>query len=1365
MSIFGEALECASPAEQTACLDRACAGDTALRARVEALLRAHQQVGHFLERTLVPADGSPTEAPGTVLGPYRLVAPLGAGGFGIVYRAEQQQPVRRQVALKVLRPEMASRQVIARFELERQALALMNHTHIARVLDAGEAPPAYAGGPPRPYFVMELVEGVPVTDFCDRERLTPRERLGLFVNLCQAVQHAHQKGIIHRDLKPSNVLVSLQDGVPVVKVIDFGIAKALEQPLTDKTLVTGVAQVIGTPLYMSPEQAEAGAVDIDTRSDIYSLGVLLYELLTGTTPFDRERLREASFDELRRIIREEEPPRPSTRMKDEGRRMTDETKRTRRTRPNWLGPFSSFILHPSSFQELDWIVMKCLEKDRSRRYQTADELARDVARYLADEPVEACPPSAGYRLGKFLRKHRRPLLTAAAFLSLLLAGGLLAGWQALREAEAVRDRAVEQAQRSEAVRNALDRVRALREDARQAHDSRKWAQAREQAQRALALVENGLADEALVAQVRQVQEELDEEKKNLRFVADLEAARLAKAEMVAGQNRFAVERALPLYRKAFRTFGLPVGEGDPATAATRLQRRPLEVRQAVSAALDDWLGLAAGPKLGVHEPHFGWLSVLAAAELEGGGMREMQTAWQEPDLARRREALKRLAATADPHQWPAALLTRLSLRLQAVRAPGSAVGLLRRAWRQYPADFWVNADLGVLLSQTEPQHWEEAARHLTAAVALHTDSPGAHVNLGNALAVGEQHDEAIACYRRAIDLDRAYAPAHNNLGNVLQAKGQTDLAIVSYQKAIALDSENAMAHNNLGNALQAKGQTDLALVSYRKALALNPEDALTHNNLGNALQAKGQTDLALESLHKALALDPNFALAHYNLGHSLSHGKQEYDAAIVSYQRALELDPNLAVAHFGLSQELFRKGEVNNAIAGYRQGLVLAPKNALAHASLGIALQAKGQTDLALVSLRKALALDPKQAVVHTGLGKVLQAKGQADLPILSYRKATLLAPNSAEAHYNLGQILSDAKQEYDAAIACYRTAIELDPKHAMAHFGLAHALSRKGQADKAIAGFRLGLTLAPNYALAHFHLGVVLSDAKQQYDAAIACYRRAIELDPNLVRAHFRLGRALSRKGEIDKAIVSYRTCVALDPNIAAFHCNLGLALVNKGLFTAALVALRRGHELGTRQPGWTSPSGKWVKDCERFVQLDDLLAATREVKARPAGPAECLELADFCRQLKQCPAAAVRFYTDAFTAEPKLADDLRAAHRYRAAQAAALAGCGQGKDAAGLSAAERARLRRQALEWLRADLALRTKQLEAGGLAGLQARQAVAAPMQQWLSEPSLAGVRDAIGLAKLPAEERSLWQAFWADVTALRTRAGQAQKQSRS
>jgi serine/threonine protein kinase/tetratricopeptide (TPR) repeat protein len=424
-SIFIEALEKEDPAERAAFLDRVCASDPALRQRIDRLLHRHQQADSFLDAPAVVLDNTAdeplSERPGTVIGSYKLLEQIGEGGFGVVFMAEQQQPVRRKVALKVLKPGMETRQVVARFEAERQALALMDHPNIACIFDGGET----ASG--RPYFVMELVKGIPITDYCDQSRLTPRERLELFVPVCQAVQHAHQKGIIHRDLKPSNMLVTLHDGTPVVKVIDFGVAKALGHQLTDKTLFTGFAQLVGTPLYMSPEQAALSGLDVDTRSDIYSLGVLLYELLTGTTPFDKERLREVGYDELRRIIREEEPLKPSTRLSTLGQAATTVSAQ-RQSDPKRLSQF----LHG----ELDWIVMKCLEKDRSRRYETANGLTLDVQRYLHDEPVQACPPSAGYRLRKFARRNKGVLLTLGLVTAALMIGTAVSAWQAQRATRA-----------------------------------------------------------------------------------------------------------------------------------------------------------------------------------------------------------------------------------------------------------------------------------------------------------------------------------------------------------------------------------------------------------------------------------------------------------------------------------------------------------------------------------------------------------------------------------------------------------------------------------------------------------------------------------------------------------------------------------------------------------------------------------------------------------------------------------------------------------------------------------------------------------------------------------------------------------------
>jgi WD40 repeat protein/serine/threonine protein kinase len=415
-SIFLAAIEIGSATEQVAFLEKACAGNQSLRSEIEALLQAH---GRPLPLLDAPVAGTPTidepllpERPGTVSGPYKLLEQIGEGGFGVVYMAEQQEPIRRKVALKILKPGMDTRQVVARFEAERQALALMDHPNIARVFDGGET----ASG--RPYFVMELVRGVPITAFCDQKHLPVRERLALFVDVCQAVQHAHQKGIIHRDLKPTNVLVTLHDDRGVVKVIDFGVAKATGQQLTEKTLFTNFAQMIGTPLYMSPEQAQMSGLDVDTRSDIYSLGVLLYELLTGTTPFDKERLRTAGYEEMRRILREEEPPKPSKRISTLGQAAATVSV-NRQSDPKKLGQLMR--------SELDWVVMKALEKDRNRRYETASAFAADVQRYLHDEPVQACPPSAGYRLRKFVRRNKRVLGTVALLgVMLLVAVGALA---------------------------------------------------------------------------------------------------------------------------------------------------------------------------------------------------------------------------------------------------------------------------------------------------------------------------------------------------------------------------------------------------------------------------------------------------------------------------------------------------------------------------------------------------------------------------------------------------------------------------------------------------------------------------------------------------------------------------------------------------------------------------------------------------------------------------------------------------------------------------------------------------------------------------------------------------------------------------
>ena len=430
--IFESAIEIASAEERQGYVKGACDGDADLIARVQALLKAHDEATGFLReksaaanKTIRLGESAVTEGPGTVIGRYKILQQIGEGGCGVVYMAEQSEPVRRRVALKVIKLGMDTKSVIARFEAERQALAMMDHPNIAKVLDAGATETG------RPYFVMELVRGVKMTDYCDEAKLSTRERLDLFIQVCHAIQHAHQKGIIHRDLKPSNILVTINDGVPVPKVIDFGIAKATTgQQLTDKTLFTAYEQFIGTPAYMSPEQAVMTSLDIDTRSDIYALGVLLYELLTGKTPFDAKELLQAGFDEMRRTIREVEPARPSTRLSTMLEAdLTSVAQRRHADAPKLIHTLRG---------DLDWIVMKALEKDRSRRFETANGFAMDIQRYLNNEPVTARPPSSVYRLQKLVRRNTTAFAAAAAVLLALVFGLITTQRQAVRARKAER---------------------------------------------------------------------------------------------------------------------------------------------------------------------------------------------------------------------------------------------------------------------------------------------------------------------------------------------------------------------------------------------------------------------------------------------------------------------------------------------------------------------------------------------------------------------------------------------------------------------------------------------------------------------------------------------------------------------------------------------------------------------------------------------------------------------------------------------------------------------------------------------------------------------------------------------------------------
>jgi tetratricopeptide (TPR) repeat protein len=1224
-SIFLAALERA-PDQWPAFLDEACGSDADVRARVDQLLQAHQLMGsiHRGDPALldVTVDHSIAERPGTVIGPYKLLEQIGEGGMGAVFMAEQTRPVRRKVALKVIKPGLDTRQVIARFEAERQALALMDHPNIAKVLDGGTTDTG------RPYFVMELVKGIPITDYCDQHRLTTHQRLELFISVCRAVQHAHQKGVIHRDLKPSNVLVTVIDGAAVPKVIDFGVAKAAGGALTGRTLCTGFQQLVGTPLYMSPEQAALSGVDVDTRSDIYSLGVLLYELLIGTTPFDRETLRRAGYDEMRRIIREDEPPRPSTRLSTLEVAVLSTVAEKRGAEPRRL--------NTQLRGELDWIVMKALEKDRNRRYESASALATDLQRYLDDLPVLASPPSTTYRLRKALRRHRRPALAASITLFSLVAGIVGTTWGLVRAKEAWEAEAGQAVAERQAKESAQERE-AETEAVLSFVEERILGAARPEGQ------EGGLGHEV---QLRRAVEAA------LPFIANSFANQPlieARLRRTIGQSLYYLsdsQKAVKQFEKAHALYTEHLGPDHPDTLGSMSNLAECYSnlgRHADSLKLNRELLALCRAKLGhEHVNTLGIMNNLARDYQDLGRYGDAFKLWEEtlalmraniPDHVFTLNCMLNLSYRyADSGRYADALKLQeegLSLRkaklglnlsyryadsgryADALKLQEEGLSLRKaKLGPDHPDTLAHMNNLAVLYDrvgrQTDAMKLHEKALALqTARLGLdHQETLRTMANLADCYDDLGRHADAVKLHEKSLALRKAkLGPDHpdtltsmSSLAKTFGRMGRQADAARLYKETLALrkaklgpDHPNTLATmNDLANRYHAMGRHTEALQLHEQALALMraniPDHVFTLNCMGNLASCYAEVGRYRDAIkldEETLALrkaklgpdHPDTLVTLRNLSLDYSQSARHADA-IACCREVIRLKKDDARAHYTLGHALGANGQLDDAIAAYREAIRLKEDYAEAHTDLGGALQTKGRTDEAIACYRKAIRfkdafrLRQDCALAHTKLGDSLGMKGQLDEAMASYQEAIHLNRGFADSHYNLGNILH-GKGRLDEAIASFKEAIRVRPAFAEAHTNLGNTLRKQRRLDEAISCFQQAIRYKDRFvrkeecAIAHSNLGIALF-CKGRWAEAEAAFRKALEVAPNNPDyknnlAHFWVSCQEEKLRNVPQAVLLAKKASEAAPTNADCWGTLGMALYRAGRWQEALAALEK--------------------------------------------------------------------------------------------------------------------------------------------------------------------------------------------------------------
>ena len=1059
---------------------------------------------------------------------------------------------------------------------------MMDHPNIAHVLDAG------ATDSGRPYFVMELVEGVPITQYCDDAKLTIRQRLELFVSLCEAVQHAHQKGIIHRDIKPSNILVALNDGQAVPKIIDFGIAKATSKQLTDETVFTQDGQIVGTPLYMSPEQAEANGQDVDTRSDIYSLGVLLYELLTGTTPFDKEQVRKAGLDEVRRLIREEEPLRPSERITTLGMAATTVSE-DRKTEPAKLRRLLR--------GELDWIVMKALEKDRTRRYETANAFARDVQRYLNDEPVEASPPSTLYRVRKFVQRHRERLVFSALVGTLGLVTLCTLAAHSLRNAGRIRE-----------LEQEVGQALAGAETAFEAGDLALAGRRVAEAQGRLGADRSTL--HGLAAKADRVQQEIEDRK--------VDEARLRQFLKMATDAQDKMSYAASLGGKqvaedAIKMYGIETDRD----WLSRLEHLHLTAEERQEVRETAYVTLVSLADFYVRWPGSGDDAQCQQRSME---LLERARTFHEPTRAFyfvRSECYRlrgnQTAADEDLRQFKAApARTAWDYYL-----PGHTAGwrgkrdeeieAYKAALRLQPDHY--NSLFFLALRSQQDGDYATAAHIFRACLALRPDHVAALRNRASALAQLGEYAEALELARKAIWLQPDGAVPHFSLGNALRDQGKLDEAVTCYRQAIRLQPNFPEAHNNVGNILEEQGNLEEAIAEYREALGITPfrEAYIAYTNLGLVFSSQGKLGEAIAQFQEAIQLKPDWAGAHSSLGLTLKEqGKLE--EAVASYRRAIEITERLVAE--------------NPAVVGYQHGLAGTYHN------LAVVLVTTGQRDAAEQLYLKAIGLSEKVVedvpdvaryrvflANHYGdLGELLTAAGRHDEAEELYGKAIelrkKLVADSADApgHHDrlaggyteLGSLLLDVGRHKESE-RLLREAVDLSEEVTSEHpdvpdyrerlgrccYDLGRLLHATERHEEAEQSFRKAIKTTtqlagdspdvPSYnRAASWYLATCPCEDLRNPRAAVELAKKAAEREPKAGESWKKLGVAQYRAGDFSESIAALNKSLELNCAeqaasmffLATAHWKLGEKEQARKCYDQALHWMeknkREGEELG---------------------------------------------------------------------------------------------------------------------------------------------------------------------------------------------------------